>query len=230
MIRKEFPIDDNAILGAMDGQSLVNSRMLLHEANFSHYHRGYSGYVVPCSGIDCHVPVFVIALACVGALLVIFVVAAFIYNRVQYGKAFSKGEVPAQMLLGGTRFGAGSQHSVKEEKDKFIFFVERKKSRGEPVEDGEQDGCPVCLKEHKDIRVWIILQCSHKLCERCFNRIVHRNRLHSTCPLCRKYLAEDISAGDGNRGPLPAGQGQVPSSQARQGEPEATSQVEDVQV
>lgn len=212
-------------MSAMEEHVLVNSRVLLHEANFSHYHRGYSGYIVPCSGVDCHVPVFVIALACVGGLLVIFMVAAFLYNRIQYRRAFKSGVVPARMLLGGTRFGTGSQQSVKEEKDKFMFIVERKTCREELDGDGEDDDCPVCLKEHKGISVWIILHCSHKMCERCFNRIVHRNRLHSTCPLCRKYLAED-TVGDGDRGPVPAivGQGHRSRRQTRQDEPVSTSQ------
>lgn len=181
-------------------------RALLHEANFSHYHRGYSGYIVPCSGVDCHVPVFVIALACIGVLLVTFVVSAFVYTRVQSKRAFRKGEVPAGMLLGGTRFGTGAHVSIKEEKDKFMFYVRKKvQNRSVQVESPpeDEDGCPVCLKAHKDVRVWIVLQCSHELCERCFNRIVYRSRLHSTCPLCRKFLAEDI-VGDGDRGPVPA--------------------------
>lgn len=225
MIREDFQVDRMPIVGAMDEHLSVNARHLLHEANFSHYHRGFSGnYVVACSGIDCHVPVFVIALACGAFLLVAFVVAAFIYSRIQYRKAFKNGKVPAKMFLGGTRFGTGSQQSVREEKDKFFFHVQRKTSREEPVGAGEDDGCPVCLKEHKDITVWIVLQCSHKLCERCFNRIVHRNRLHSTCPLCRKYLAED-TVGDGDRGPLPAVQGRGSSSQAtQQTELDSTSQ------
>lgn len=222
MRAEELLIFDKAMPSTvMDEQLLVNSRVLLHEANFSHYHRGYSGYVVPCSGIDCHVPVFVIALAAFGVFLVLFVVGAFLFHRIRYKKAFQNCQVPARMLLGGTRYGIGAQHSVREEKDKFMFHIERKVvPRGQRGEDADEDGCSVCLKARKDISVWILLQCSHELCERCFNRIVHRSRLHSTCPLCRKYLAEDME-GDGDRGPLPATQGNaVTSSRARQTETE----------
>lgn len=218
--------DPHATWSGIDG-NLGSMRELLHEANFSHYHRGFSGnYVVPCSGVDCHAPVFVIALACFGTLLVLFIISVFLYNRIKYRKAFQKGEVPAGMLISGTRYGTGSQHSVKEEKHKFMFYIQRNVSGKEPQSDCDEDGCPVCLKARKEVKVWIVLHCSHQLCERCFSRILQRHRLHSTCPLCRKELAEDI-CGDGDRGPVPHTPNAAPSSrgtpleQAEQGDVEA---------
>jgi hypothetical protein len=159
-----------------------------------------------CSGsIECDVPVIILVLAILAALILLFLGGFFIYKRVKYRKAFEAGEVPGQMLISG--YLRHSSAAGKEEPDKFVFRVQRKTraadnqagmvKEGDTSREVEHVDCPVCLKGWEAVKHWIVLQCSHELCERCFFRIVSRNRLHSTCPLCRQYLAE----GAGCRGP-----------------------------
>ena len=158
-----------------------------------------------CSGsIECDVPVIILVLAILAALILLFLGGFFIYKRIKYRKAFETGEVPGQMLISG--YLRHTSEAGKEEPDKFVFRVQRKAKaadgqamikQGDTSREVEHVDCPVCLKSWEAVKHWIVLQCSHKLCERCFFRIVSRNRLHSTCPLCRQYLAE----GEGCRGP-----------------------------
>lgn len=142
-------------------------------------------------GIQCDVPVILLVLGILGALILIFLGSYVIYRHLKYRRAFDTGSVPAQMLISG--YLRDSTETGKEEPENFVFKVHRKKLDGN---DSLED-CPICLKSSKAITRRIVLPCSHQLCEPCFYRIISRQRLHSTCPLCRGYMAE----GDGNRGP-----------------------------
>jgi hypothetical protein len=175
-------------------QSLVHihnfGRALAHDTNYSHYHTRFGGEY-RCSGIECQIPIFLLLIIIFCGLMMIIICSVLIYKRVKYRKAFQQGRIPAKMIISG--YLRESPETGKEEPDKFAFFVHRRT----PDDDRQEDECPVCLKSSDKIRVWIVLQCTHQLCEKCFFRIVSRNRLHARCPLCREYLAEGV----GNRGP-----------------------------
>jgi hypothetical protein len=165
-------------------------RLLHHEANFSHYHNRRGDYI-PCSGIECDIPIFVLLLAIFAGILVLALVVFFIHRSIRYRKAFEKGNVPAKMLISGHLREA--KETGKEEPDAFTFIVHRRNSNDER----QESECPVCLKTDESIKYWLVMGCSHQICEKCFYRLVSRLRLHARCPLCRQYLAE----GNGNRGP-----------------------------
>lgn len=162
-------------------------RMLQHEANYSHYHR-YS-WVVPCSGIECHVPVAVVVIASLAAVMIAYLIGFFLYKRWKFQKALHSGEVPATMLVAGR----WTLSTSEEEPNKFTFLIQKVKVD----DDLAIDECPICLKTKGELREYIVFtKCNHGTCENCFRRMVSRQRLHTACPMCREYLSQ----GEGDRG------------------------------
>lgn len=182
-------------------------RMLLHETNYSHYHR-YS-WVVPCNGIECHVPVAVIVIACLAAVMVLYLIGFFLYKRWKFQKALRSGQVPATMLVAGRWTMSSSQ----EEPHKFTFLIQKIQMD----DDLAIDECPICLKTKEELRECIVFtKCKHGTCESCFRRMVSRQRLHTACPLCREYLSfsEEEEADRGAKELLPQSQTILPNRSA----------------
>ena len=50
--------------------------------------------------------------------------------------------------------------------------------------------CPVCL-EHKKKKQIKILECNHKVCKECYNKMLN-HKIH-TCPMCRYNFKSDIN-------------------------------------
>lgn len=181
-------------------------RVLQHETNYSHYHR-YS-WVVPCNGIECHVPVAVIVIACLAAVMIIYLIAFFLYKRWKFQKALRSGKVPATMLVAGRWTMSSSQ----EEPHKFTFLIQKVQMD----DDRAIDECPICLKTKDELRECIVfMKCNHGTCESCFRRMVSRQRLHTACPLCREYLSfSEEEADRGAKELLPQSQTILPNRRA----------------
>jgi hypothetical protein len=183
---------------------LVHSRILLDERDYEQYRRGQDGeWAYRCSGLDCMgLPVLVVAIIAILGAAALFSLAYFAVTYYRKRRAFRAGRVPASMVMHG--YSRYTKSAGWEEPHKFAIDGVSRIRTGDEACIIRESECPVCLKGTGRISWWIELGCSHQLCERCFYRLVQKERLHAKCPLCREYLCvkKDPDT-DASRGPLP---------------------------
>ena len=164
-------------------------KTIKHEASYDHYHAGWSGNrIVRCSGLECKIPVAPLVIACLIVLMILYIIGVWLWSHYKFERALKKKVVPAKLLLSQFLIKAKDRGDIKN----FNFIIRRPDSRDEVKEDE----CPVCLKDYAKPGKWLIFSCGHSTCFKCFRRMTLNKRLHTTCPLCRKYIAE----GEGDRG------------------------------
>jgi len=155
--------------------------------NRKYYQHGWYGKM-PCSGIDCTVPLAPVVIACVGFVMVLFATAVWLWHRHSFDKSLREGIVPASMLVSSWN----TQTKNLGDTEAFHFVIHVPESRDE-IKEQE---CPICLKQHPKSRKWIVFGCGHATCRKCFKKMVSRQKLYTNCPLCRHVIVE----GDGDRG------------------------------
>ena len=156
--------------------------------NSNDYTSWYWGRRYPCTGLECKVQVAPLIISAIVLVMVLYVVAVVIWSRYAYLKSLKKGSVPATMLVGQWLASGKDRGDVKA----FTFMIRKPQSR----EEVKEEDCPVCLKNYENPKKWVMFTCGHATCERCFRRMMARQRLFTNCPLCRHYIAQ----GDGDRG------------------------------
>ena len=176
-------------------------------------------------------PVMVVAIICIFGVAIALVATVITVKCVRRRRAFRQGVVPAKMLLKGhyrysKRSGkeTGWLYALKGVKvikrdartpaklvDAPEELTDSSVASDSPTANNgsarEEDCCPICLKPVPVLRTVIELGCTHQLCEKCFYRLIEKERLHTRCVLCRVLLFESTNE-DGSeegccRGPLP---------------------------
>eukprot|EP00890_Picochlorum_soloecismus_P001900 jgi/Picsp_1/2710/NSC_00939-R1_hypothetical protein COCSUDRAFT_64482 [Coccomyxa subellipsoidea C-169] len=164
-------------------------KTIMHEAPYQHYHAGWSGNrIVRCNGLECKIPVAPLVIACLIFVMILYIIGVWLWSYYKFERALKLKIVPAKLLLSQFLIKAKDRGDIKN----FDFIIRRPDSRDEVKEDE----CPVCLKDYKKPGKWLLFSCGHATCFKCFRRITLNKRLHTTCPLCRQYIAE----GEGDRG------------------------------
>ena len=192
MVRSLLQISTEQSTSFPDTQTGVEvgpPKTIKHEAPYQHYHAGFSGNrIVRCSGLECKLPVAPLVIACLILLMILYIIGVWVWSYYKFEAALKKKVVPAKLLLSQFLIKAKDRGDIKN----FNFIIRRPDNRDEVKEDE----CPICLKDYKKPGKWLIFSCGHATCFKCFRRMTLNKRLHTTCPLCRNYIAE----GEGDRG------------------------------
>ena len=61
------------------------------------------------------------------------------------------------------------------------------------------EGCPVCLSDIEEHKIYAVMDCGHMLCMDCASRIRHSGKLSKSCPTCKQGNVLEIRSMDMGR-------------------------------